>query len=84
MGILEEDIGKLFRMGFTTKLGGTGLGLYSIKRMVLKNRGDISLEEAGKNDKGNYVARFAIKIPLLKDGSEAHSSDSPEEGGSRS
>ena len=41
-------------------------------------------DKSKKNKKGNYIARFVMKIPLLKDRPEGHSADPPDEGGSRS
>jgi len=82
-GIPEKDIKNLFRIGFTTKKGGTGTGLYSVKRMLLKNRGDVWFEKSEKNEKGNYIARFVMKIPLLGNGLDERDADPFDKGGLR-
>ncbi len=42
-GILPEDLPKIFEPFYTTKESGTGLGLYIVKQLVEKNRGEISV-----------------------------------------
>jgi len=83
-GISEKNSENLFTMGFTTKLGGTGTGLYTARRMLLKNRGDIRLDKSQKNAKGNYVACFVMKIPLQRDRADPRDADSLDERRARS
>ncbi len=82
-GIPEKDINDLFKIGFTTKIGGTGTGLYSIRQMLLNNGGNIWFDGANseKNDKSNYVARFVIKIPLIGSSPDNSAKPSQNEGG---
>ena len=40
--INEENINKIFELGFSTKDGGTGIGLYQIKRILNKYKWEIS------------------------------------------
>jgi two-component system NtrC family sensor kinase len=64
-GIPPEIIGKIFDPFFTTKreLGGTGLGLYIVKTIVLKLDGDASCSsEYGKG------VEFTIFLPSEKPG----------------
>lgn len=57
-GITEEDRGKLFLPYFTTKHGGTGLGLSGAQKIVLALGGDIRFQsEAGKG------TQFDIYLP---------------------
>lgn len=65
-GIPEEHADNLFTIGFTTKSTGTGTGLFSSKRMMLRNGGDIEFDRSLRNKNGNYRARFVVKIPLLR------------------
>ena len=41
IGIADDDIGKLFKPYFTTKKHGTGLGLFSAKRIIERYHGTI-------------------------------------------
>lgn len=79
-GIPEDFVDKLFLLGKTTKgeLGGTGTGLFSARRMLLKNGGNIEFDKSKRMHNGNYAARFIVKVPLLLKNGEDH----PYEGGS--
>ena len=58
-GIPDAFIDKIFKANFTTKeaSGGTGMGLYMCKQIVVKYNGDIDVE----NSKGGG-ALFSIKL----------------------
>lgn len=59
-GIAEEDKGKLFLPYFTTKHGGTGLGLSGAQKIVLALGGDIRFQsESGKG------TQFDIYLPVV-------------------
>lgn len=45
-GIDPEDMGKVFQPYFTTKAGGTGLGLLIVRRIVRDHGGDITLDSS--------------------------------------
>ncbi len=62
-GMSEEELGKLFTRGFTTKEGGHGIGLYICKNIVEQHRGNIQVES-----KLNEGTRFKIKLPLKEEG----------------
>jgi signal transduction histidine kinase len=63
-GISSENIEKLFNVSFTTKQGGTGQGLDSIRRIVETHGGRIEFEtELGK---GTAFHIFLLKQPLLE------------------
>jgi two-component system sensor histidine kinase HydH len=59
-GISEEDQRKIFNLYFTTKTGGTGIGLSIVQRIIDQHNGNISLEsQIGKGTK------FIIRIPIV-------------------
>jgi len=58
-GIAPEEIGHLFEPYFTTKEGGTGLGLMIVQRIVREHGGTIEIE----SDKGRGTT-FRIKLPI--------------------
>ena len=57
-GISEEDESRIFEPFYSTKDGGTGLGLYVSKGIVERHGGVISVET------GRGGSAFAIKLPL--------------------
>ena len=59
LGISPELKAHLFSYGYTTKGSGTGVGLYSMKKMLDKLGGCIELNSQGKN-KG---AELLIELP---------------------
>jgi len=59
VGIAPEQIGQLFEPYFTTKQGGTGLGLMIVQRIVREHGGTIEIE----SDKGRGTT-FRIKLPI--------------------
>jgi signal transduction histidine kinase len=58
-GIRPENLDRIFEPYFTTKEGGTGLGLALTHRIILEHRGSIRAE----NGPGGG-ARFVIELPL--------------------
>jgi PAS domain S-box-containing protein len=57
-GIPAEQIGKIFDLLYTTKTGGTGLGLWLSKRIVAEHSGSIDVQsEPGRG------TRFTVKLP---------------------
>ncbi len=58
-GIRPENLDRIFEPYFTTKEGGTGLGLALTRRIILEHRGGIRAENVP--DGG---ARFVIELPL--------------------
>jgi signal transduction histidine kinase len=61
IGISPEDQRKLFRLGFTTKPAGYGIGLFSIKTIISRHNGKIKV--ASKLGKGTT---FRIELPLVQ------------------
>jgi signal transduction histidine kinase len=60
-GMDKEVVANIFRAYFTTKRGGTGLGLPTARRIVKAHDGQITLDTApGKG------TRFVIRIPRLE------------------
>ena len=60
-GISPEDLSKVFRVYYSTKKGGSGLGLPTTRRIVREHGGDIRAEsEVGKG------TRFVLTLPLVK------------------
>jgi len=59
-GMSQETLRKLFTPFFTTKEGGTGLGMSTVKKIVEAHRGDIKVEsEPGK---GTMVM---VRLPMI-------------------
>jgi len=58
-GIHPENLDRIFEPYFTTKEGGTGLGLALARRIILEHRGRIRAENVPGGG-----ARFVIDLPL--------------------
>jgi len=58
-GVAENERQKIFEVFYTTKKGGTGLGLNIAKRIAEEHGGGIELEESSLGG-----ARFVIRLPL--------------------
>lgn len=59
-GIPDERIAKIFRPFFTTKIGGTGLGLASSRATIEAHEGSIAFEKALPAG-----SRFYFRLPIL-------------------
>jgi hypothetical protein len=65
-GIPREQQEKIFRPFYTTKRGGTGLGLSLCRRIISQHGGTLTVEsEAGKG------SRFIIRLPMRETTEEA-------------
>ena len=65
-GIPREQQEKIFRPFYTTKRGGTGLGLSLCRRIISQHGGTLMVEsEAGKG------SRFIIRLPMRETTEEA-------------
>jgi signal transduction histidine kinase len=61
-GITPEQMSQMFTPFFSTKEGGTGLGLTIVQGLVSQHRGEISIEsETGRG------TTFVIRLPLEAD-----------------
>ncbi len=58
-GIPPENLDRIFEPYFTTKEGGTGLGLALARRIILEHRGSIRAENVPGGG-----ARFVIAVPI--------------------
>jgi len=59
-GILPEHKDRIFEMFFTTKKGGTGLGLPLVQRIIYEHQGFIEFDsEVGKG------TTFVIRLPVI-------------------
>lgn len=58
-GIPEDKLGEIFEPLFTTKQKGTGLGLASVKNIIIQHQGTISVK--------NNPTTFIVKIPKKDD-----------------
>ena len=59
VGVLEENLGKLFKPLFTTKSKGMGLGLAICKKLVEAHEGIIEVDS-----KKGQGATFRVKLPM--------------------
>jgi len=62
VGIKEEDKSKIFSIYFTTKVGGKGLGLFMVKRLIESMGGEIFFES-----KESFGTEFFIFIPIYQE-----------------
>ena len=61
-GMQTEELAKIFQAYYSTKQGGSGLGLPTTRRIVREHHGTIRVEsEPGKG------TRFIVALPLAKD-----------------
>lgn len=60
-GVPDELTGKLFKPNFTTKSGGTGLGLYICRSIIEQSQGSISYNRSAAL--GGACFTFALKRP---------------------
>ncbi len=61
VGISPENIEKIFAPFYTTKAGGTGLGLFIIRQIIAKHGGAVFVEsERGRG------STFNVYLPVLK------------------
>jgi PAS domain S-box-containing protein len=58
-GIKPEDMDQIFRMSFTTKPGGSGIGLAVVRRIVEMHDGDI--EVSSRVGQGTTIA---VRLPI--------------------
>jgi len=59
-GISKEDLEKIFKPFYTTKINGSGLGLAIVKRIVESNNWEIGVNSSIKSG-----TEFVINIPLI-------------------
>ena len=57
-GIVNDSLPRIYNMGFTTTEGGSGIGLFHVKQLVEKMKGEISV-----NNKLPKGVQFKITIP---------------------
>ena len=58
-GVSEEALGQVFEPWFTTKPGGTGIGLALVRRVAREHAGSIEVQSVV----GGKGARFKIRLP---------------------
>ena len=59
LGIPKEAINKIFKIGYTTRLNGFGLGLFHAKTIIEEYGGNIYVDDKYKNG-----AKFIIRLPI--------------------
>ena len=60
-GVPRADTARVFEAFYTTKMNGTGLGLFSAKKRALANGGDV-ICEVGAGGKSQFVATFPVAV----------------------
>ena len=58
-GISPENLQRIFRPFYTTRRGGTGLGLSLCRRIVSQHGGTVTVES-----EVNRGSRFVVRLPL--------------------
>lgn len=71
-GIAEEDLERVFTPFFTTKSGGSGLGLSVVERIVREHLGTVSIESG--RDGGTLVH---VRLPVLSEEGGPGGDDDP-------
>ncbi len=70
VGIAPEHLDKIFRPYYSTREEGTGLGLPTVRRIMLEHAGEIEVHsEPGRG------TRFTIRLPAARDLQNGASSD---------
>jgi signal transduction histidine kinase len=77
-GIPPEHLGSLFSPYFTTKPGGTGIGLAQAKRAVLQHGGRIWAANRDSGGQAGSGAEVWIELPLRPEGQVARIGQSEE------
>jgi len=60
VGIAAEDLTRIFQLGFTTKVKGSGLGLHSAANSARVLGGSVTAESQGRG----HGARFILELPF--------------------
>ncbi|NQU74832.1 MAG: PAS domain-containing sensor histidine kinase, partial [Planctomycetes bacterium] len=64
-GMLPDVVEKIFHVYFTTKAGGTGLGLPTARRIIREHDGKVSVDSTpGKG------TRFIVTLPIDQSGAQ--------------
>jgi len=70
VGMTEETMSRIFNVYFSTKKGGTGLGLPTTRRIIQEHGGDITVQS--EPSKGScFTITLPVSPPDLKAGTEA-------------
>ena len=77
-GIDEETLAKVFRAFYSTKQGGSGLGLPTARKIVEAHGGTIDIQSAA--GRGTKVTIWLPAPPRLPTGRSAASAVAPAEG----
>jgi C4-dicarboxylate-specific signal transduction histidine kinase len=57
-GILQENLKKIFAMGFSTKKDGLGFGLHNCANFMSEMHGEIWAESEGQNKGATFILKF--------------------------
>jgi PAS domain S-box-containing protein len=75
-GVIAENISKLFVKRFSTRRGGTGLGLLTCKNIVDNHNGDISFSSTTDSR-----SVFEVRIPVARTSDEKSQKESSKDSG---
>lgn len=59
-GLDDETLEKIFTPFYSTKSGGTGLGLYIVREIMQAHRGDVEIKN--RSDARGAVARLTLPL----------------------
>ena len=71
MGVSDEDMGKLFRHGFTTKPDGHGFGLHNSALLAEELGGRLRCESDGPGRGATFILELPRPIIILRDARSA-------------
>lgn len=63
-GVPEELRGRIFRPYFTTKPGGSGIGLAMVRQIVEGHGGTVRVESSSAGSSGRSGAEFVLSLPM--------------------
>ncbi len=78
VGMSEDQLERCFDLYYSTKRGGTGLGLATVRRIVEMHDGEMGvLSEEGRGTRFHIWLPLLQEIPIVKERADAPDAESP-------